>query len=222
MARINHAQQTTPISNNPTSKYLEWKSNDKSFKYYDKSIGENVEVKLPLKFLFLQHYHTVKGFSDASNSGIFSNEVFYIGTEEMSVKSFKGGLIAEGLYKDIKPKIVNAGGKYHRSVYVMLEDGSVANFSFKGAVVKEWSDFMNDNQNLTDNQWIEIKEAKDEKKGSVKYSVPVFSIGEVISKDVSKQADTMADELKVYLEEKASARKIEVVEAETIEDDLGF
>lgn len=222
MARINHAQPTTPISNNPTSKYLEWKSNDKSFKFYDKSAGENVEVKLPLKFAFLQHYHTVKGFSDASNSGIYANEVFWIGSEEMTVRSFKGGVIAEGLYKDIKPKIVNAGGKYHRSVYVMLEDGSVANFSFKGAVVKEWSDFYGEKENLLDNQWVEINEARDEKKGSVKYTVPVFTVGKPIGNEVAKMAQERADELKLFIEEKASARKIEVVEAETLEDDLGF
>ena len=221
MARINHAQQTT-TSNNPTTKYLEWKSNDKAFSFYNKEAGAKEEVKLPMKFLFLQHYHTVKGFNDTSNSGIYSNEVYYIGTEEMAVRSFKGGLIAEGLYKDIKPKILNAGGKYHRSVYVMMEDGSIANFAFKGAVVKEWSDFINDNQNLLDNQWVEIKDAKDEKKGSVKYSVPVFNVGEAISKDVAKKADTKADELKAFLEERAAANKVEVVAAETVEDDLGF
>jgi hypothetical protein len=219
MARINHAQQTTT---NPTSKYLEWKSNDKSFSFYNKESGVKEEVKLPLKFLFLQHYHTVKGFHDTSNSGIYSNEVYYIGTEEMAVRSFKGGVIAEGLYKDIKPKIVNAGGKYHRSVYVMMEDGSIANFAFKGAVVKEWSDFIKDNQNLLDNQWVEINDSKDKKKGSVKYSVPVFTVGEAISKDTAKLADTKADELKAFLEEKSSTNKIEVVAAETVEDDLGF
>jgi len=125
MARISHQQESNK-SSNPTTKYLEWKSNDKSFSFYDKSKGENVKVELPFKFIFLQHYHTVKGWSDASGSGIYSNEVYFIGSEPMSVKSFKGGVIAEGLYKDIKPSITNAGGKYHRSVYVMLEDGSLS------------------------------------------------------------------------------------------------
>ena len=73
-------------------------------------------------------------------------------------------MLAEGLYKDIKSNIVNAGGKYHRSVYVMLEDGTIANLSFKGAVVREWSDFMEANRSLTDAQWIEVKEAREEKK----------------------------------------------------------
>lgn len=221
MARINHAQETQ-ATNNPTSKYLEWKSNDKSFSYYDKALGEKVELKLPVKFAFLQHYHTVKGFNDTSNSGIYSNEVFWIGSEEMTVRSFKGGVIAEGLYKDIKPKIVNAGGKYHRSVYVMMEDGTIANFAFKGAVVKEWSDFYGEKENLLDNQWVEITESRDEKKGSVKYTVPVFTVGKPIGNEVSKMAQQRADELGDYLKEKSSTNKIEVVVAEDLSDELGF
>jgi len=199
MARISHNTEKS-VSSNPTSKYLEWKSNDKAFSYYDKEAGQNVKVELPLKFVFLQHYHTVKGWNDASASGIYSNEVFYIGSEPMTVRSFKGGVLAEGLYKDIKSNIVNAGGKYHRSVYVMLEDGTIANLSFKGAVVREWSDFMEANRSLTDAQWIEVKEAREEKKGSVKYSVPLFKMGPALSKQDSSNADSVASSLKSYLD----------------------
>lgn len=199
MARISHNTEKS-VSSNPTSKYLEWKSNDKAFSYYDKEAGQNVKVELPLKFVFLQHYHTVKGWNDASSSGIYSNEVFYIGSEPMTVRSFKGGVLAEGLYKDIKSNIVNAGGKYHRSVYVMMEDGTIANLSFKGAVVREWSDFMEANRSLTDAQWIEVKEAREEKKGSVKYSVPSFKMGPALSKQDSSNADSVASSLKSYLD----------------------
>lgn len=199
MARISHNTEKS-VSSNPTSKYLEWKSNDKAFSYYDKEAGQNVKIELPLKFVFLQHYHTVKGWNDASASGIYSNEVFYIGSEPMTVRSFKGGVLAEGLYKDIKSNIVNAGGKYHRSVYVMLEDGTIANLSFKGAGVREWSDFMEANRSLTDAQWIEVKEAREEKKGSVKYSVPLFKMGPALSKQDSSNADSVASSLKSYLD----------------------
>ena len=118
----------------------------------------------------------------------------------MTVRSFKGGVLAEGLYKDIKSNIVNAGGKYHRSVYVMMEDGTIANLSFKGAVVREWSDFMEANRSLTDAQWIEVKEAREEKKGSVKYSVPSFKMGPALSKQDSSNADSVASSLKSYLD----------------------
>jgi len=217
MARISHQQESNK-SSNPTTKYLEWKSNDKSFSFYDKSKGENVKVELPFKFIFLQHYHTVKGWSDASGSGIYSNEVYFIGSEPMSVKSFKGGVIAEGLYKDIKPSITNAGGKYHRSVYVMLEDGSLANISFKGAVVREWSIFMENNANSCDVKWVEVNTATEQKKGSVKYTTPDFTLGASISKADSVKADKVAGEFQEYIS--SYLKKDEVVEADPVELDF--
>ena len=217
MARISHNTEKS-TSSNPTYKYLDWKSNDKSFSYYDKEAGENVKVDLPLKFVFLQHYHTVKGWNDASQSGVYSNEVYYIGSEPMTVRAFKGGTIAEGIYKDIKQDITNAGGKYHRSVYVMMEDGSIANLSFKGAVVREWSDFMEANKNLVDSQWIEVKSAKDQKKGSIKYSTPEFTLGANLNAKDSAQADSVASELKTYLD--AYFNKEEAQEQEEVELDF--
>lgn len=218
MARISHNTETSK-SSNPTSKYLDWKSNDKAFEYYDKNAGEKVKVGLPLKFVFLQHYHTVKGWNDASESGIYSNEVFYIGSEPMTVRAFKGGVIAEGLYKDIKPDITNAGGKYHRSVYVMLEDGTIANISMKGAVVREWSEFMEQNKNLVDGQWIEVNSAKDQKKGSIKYSTPEFTMGSNLTAKQSSQADSVASDLKSYLDSYFNKEEA-VQEAQDVELDF--
>lgn len=218
MARISHTSEKSNSSNNPTTKYLEWKSNNKAFSYYDKSAGENVQVYLPLKFVFLQHYHTVKGWSNASESGIYSNEVYYIGSETMNVRSFKGGKIAEGIYKDIKQDILNAGGKYHRSIYVMLEDGTIANISLKGASVREWSDFMENNKNLVDNQWVEVNSAEDEQKGSIKYSVPEFTAGKTLTAKDVKMADDVAGELKTYLDQ--YFKKDEDVAEEEVELDF--
>ena len=215
MARISHTSQESQKSSNPTTKYLEWKSNDKVFGYYDKATGQNVKLELPFKFLFLEHYHTVKGWNDASESGIWANEVFYIGKEPMTVRAFKGGEIASGLYKDIKAKVQLAGGRYHRSIYVMLEDGSLANISLKGAGVKEWSDFIETNKNLTDNQWIEVNDAKEAKKGSIKYSTPNFTIGKNLTAQQSASADNSARELQTYMNEyfNKDVKQVEVVDA---------
>lgn len=218
MARISHTQEKSK-SSNPTAKFMEWKSLDKNFSYYDKSAEENVKVGLPLKFVFLQHYHTVKGWNDASQSGIYSNEVYYIGSEPMTVRAFKGGVIAEGLYKDIKPAIDNAGGKYHRSVYVMLEDGSIANLSFKGAVVREWSEFMKHSGNLVDAQWIESNDAVDHKKGSINYSTPNFKMGSNLSKKDEALADKAAQTLKVHLDQYFKKEQ-QAVEPEEVELDF--
>ena len=50
---------------NPTSKFLEWKSNNKSFSFWNKELKKNEEVKLPLTFMVLEEYHKISGFSDA-------------------------------------------------------------------------------------------------------------------------------------------------------------
>tara|TARA_R110002124_G_scaffold71463_2_gene191516 strand:+ start:1758 stop:2420 length:663 start_codon:yes stop_codon:yes gene_type:complete len=220
MARISHTSEKSG-SSNPTSKFLEYKSNDKAFSYYDREAKETVKVELPLKFVFLQNYHSVRGWNDASASGIYSNEVFYIGSEPMTVKAFKGGTIATGLYKDIKAEITNAGGKYHRSIYVMLEDGTLANISLKGSSVRQWSDFMEANKQLVDGQFVEVNSANEEKKGSVKYSTPNFTIGAKLSKGDSANADKVAGQLKTYLDEYFSKSiEKEVVEVEEV--DLDF
>lgn len=172
-------------SSNPAVKFLEWSSEEKCFKYYDREAKENKLVQLPFKFVILEHYHTVKGWNDASESGIYSNEVYGIGVEPMKVKSFKGGNIAEGLYKEIKEKVNTAGGNYHRSIYAVTSDLEIVNIAIKGSAVSSYSEFIKKFGDYNfDKNWIEVKEALDMKKGKVNYSVPVFSKSTAI-KDAS-------------------------------------
>ena len=44
MARISHTSQESK-SSNPTTKYLEWKSNDRCFEYYDKDGSGSISVE---------------------------------------------------------------------------------------------------------------------------------------------------------------------------------
>lgn len=211
---------------NPAKKFLEWKSESKSFSYYDRDKKENIEVPIPLKFLFIEHYHCVKGWHDASQSKIYSNEVYAIGSSKITVKSYKGGLIAEGLYKDIKAKATQQGGRYNRSLYVMLEDGELINISMKGAVVKAYSDFYSDNHHLLDNQWIEIKDFEEHKKGRVEYSIPVFTIGETITRATDKKAMEVARTMQNYIDSYTS-KLIDVEDPELVsvdgeDNDLDF
>lgn len=211
----------TEGTSNPATKFLQWKSNDKCFAYYDKNKGENVLINLPFKFQFLEHFHTVKGWNDASESGIYSNEVKFISKEELKVKSFKGGDIAEGLYSEIRGKIRDAGGKYFRSVYVINEEGEIINLQFKGAVVSAYSDFMNEHENKVEGNWIVINEAEDKKKGATKYSVPIFEIGKAFTKSEMQLADDKYKDIVNYFDK--YTKDVEVEEPETVEeDDLAF
>lgn len=207
----------TPTSN-PSTKFLEWKSNDKGFEYYNKELSEKVKVALPFKFLVLDELHSIKGWNDATSSGIFSNEVKFISKEIMTVKPFKGNEIAKGLYKDIKEKVQSAGGHYVKSIYIMLEDGSLANLQLKGSAVQKWGEFTQKTRSRLPDEWVQVLKATEGKKGSVKFFTPDFTFERSISDSEAELADEAFNILETYL--KAYLVKSEPVVEEIIEDDF--
>ena len=196
---------------NPTSKFLEWKSNNKSFSFFDKDNKQNVEVKLPLTFMVLEEYHKIAGFSDSDQTGIYSNEVLQIGTEEMEVRTFKGRIIAKGLYKDIKGAVNAAGGSYHKSIYAVTKEGELINISLKGAAVSKWSKLVEKGawKRLAD-EFISVESAEDHKKGMVKYSTPNFAFNTSLSDAEYKMVEEKATLLQEYMNK--YFKKVEEIE----------
>jgi hypothetical protein len=195
----NRKQAFQQPQSNPATKFLNWKSNDKCFSYYDKEKKENVLVPLPFKFLVLDELHTISGWNDATSSGIFSNEVKFISKEVMTVKPFKGNEIAKGLYKDIKEKVNAAGGHYVKSIYVMLADFTLANIQLKGAAVQAWGEFtLKSRARLTD-EWITVSDTIEGKKGAVKFYTPAFKYDKSITAAEGSKADVVFNELEAYL-----------------------
>jgi hypothetical protein len=208
----------TPQSN-PATKFIDWKSNDKCFSYYDKETSSNIQIPLPFKFLVLDEMHCIKGWNDATQSAIFSNEVKFIGTETMTVKPFKGNEIAKGLYKDIKEKVKASGGHYVKSIYIMLEDGTLANLQLKGSSVQAWGEFTQKTRSRLADEWIEVKTAKDGKKGAVKFSIPEFTFLRSINDEEANQADEVFNTLEAYLKTYLAKAEVPIVETETDEVD---
>lgn len=228
MSTSNRRSAFATPQTNPATKFIEWKSNDKCFNYYDKEAQKNVEIPLPFKFLVLDELHTIKGWNDASSSNIYSNEVKFISKEVMTVKPFKGNEIAKGYYKDIKDKVVAAGGHYTKSIYVMLEDGSLANISLKGSGVQKWGDFTQKTRNRLADEWVIVAKADDGKKGAVKFSTPSFSFANSISDQEANMADEAFNILESYLKTYLAKAEPAIVEEEeedfepTMEDGLDF
>ena len=220
----NRAKAFSQPLSNPAKRFLEWKSNDKCFSYYDKEKSENVKVELPFKFLVLDQLHTVSGWNDATSSGIYSNEVKFISKQVMTVKPFKGNEIAKGLYADIKEKVKNAGGHYVKSIYIMLEDGTLANIQLKGSAVQQWGEFTNKSLSRLPEEWVVVDKAVEGKKGAVKFTTPGFKFDGSLNDAQAAQADAVFDELETYL--KAYLIKEEApVEVEDLNqevDDLDF
>jgi hypothetical protein len=211
MSNSNRRSAFAAPASNPATKFIEWKSNDKCFNYYDKEAQKNVEIPLPFKFLVLDELHCIKGWNDASSSNIYSNEVKFISKEVMTVKPFKGNEIAKGYYKDIKEKVVAAGGHYTKSIYVMLEDGSLANISLKGSGVQKWGDFTQKTRNRLADEWVIVASAEDGKKGAVKFSTPSFSFANSISDEEANMADEAFNILESYLKTYLAKADIDVV-----------
>lgn len=180
---------------NPATRFLEWDSNQGGFKYYSKEKGENIPVKIPFRFVVLKQMHTIKGWHGKSESGIYSNEVENM-SDMLHVKSFKGGPIVSGQYKDIKERL--NGGVYFKSIYIMFQDGSIGNISLKGAAVATWGDFTKKQMSRLPDEWVMVTGAKQEKNGSVKYTIPVFEFYESLDAKFGAMADKAYDTLQDY------------------------
>lgn len=184
---------------NPAKYFLEYKSNEKAFVFYNKETSQNVLLKPPYKFLFLKQLHTVKGFSEKHNSGIYANEVEDITKEPLTVKTFKGGFSVTGLYNEIKPQFQAIKGEYNRSIYCLTEKGVLINLSLKGTAVFAFGDFIQKQMSRLPNEWIVFKGTTDGKKGAVSYTVPEFEFGNKVTPEQAAAADAAYDSLIEYI-----------------------
>lgn len=202
----------------PAEMYLEWASDEKSFRYYDKAQGKNVLFD-PGKFLFLMERHTVKGWSDNDQSGIYANEVADMRSEHLIVKTFSGRVIASGIYSENKELINNNGGSYTKSIYAMLQDGRIVNFQLKGIALKSWMDFTQKSKARLADEWVAVGSVGEGKKGKVTFSFPEFIYATSLTSSEGEQADRVYDTLKKKMS--PSARVAEAPVADKDFEDIG-
>jgi hypothetical protein len=203
MSRVNRMQST---NSNPAEKFFQWKSDHQKFAYYDKAKEENIFVELPLKFLGIVAYKTVKGFNPKrgkKGAGIFANEVKTIGqksNETLKVQFFDEdkSVIAEGKWNDIKETVDNAGGKFTESVYAMLEDGTLVNFQINGAALSTWYEFQKNQSDKFFDNWIVVKGFKEATQGKVNYTYPVFEWGSTLNRSEQKLAEACDKKISDY------------------------
>ena len=200
MSRQDEHKSTNP---NPAKKFLGWKSDNKDFAFWDKETEKEVHIPIPFAFLVLKDLSTVGGWHDASESGIFGNEVKFLGTEPITARAYKANSpIATGLYKEIKTTVTDAGGHYVKSLYVMLKDGSIVNIKLKGSAVKEWSDFTSKGKERMSDEWVSAYSFEARKKGKINYSVPLFKYDGSLSPKDNASADLAYNEVQNYFNDK--------------------
>lgn len=211
---------------NPADKFFEWKG-EGGFKYFDKSKGEkgeNVNITLPFHFLVLDCLSTIKGFSDADQSGYWSNEVRDLKTENFTVRN-KKGICAKGLYEAvINDRRIN-GAKYCQSVYIGYLDGTelrLGNLQLTGAALGAWIDFRK--KNKVYEGAIKVAKWLDCKKGKTDYTTPVFEMI-AVKPETDEKAKELDKELQKYLTLYFAKNKeqVEVVhEADVVDEQPPF
>ena len=188
---------------NPCTRWFEWAGgSDGGFvRWYDKDAKTLVKVDGAFTFLLLDQLSTVKGWHDASESGIYANEVRDTRQEVLVVRAFKGGELASGIYTSIRDRIKAEGGHYCASLYLAYKDGDglrLGNLMLKGAASGAWMEFKKGAGRKINEQAVTIAGYSQEKKGSTIYRVPKFALKEV-SEATNHQAIALDVELQAFL-----------------------
>jgi hypothetical protein len=189
---------------NPSTRWFEWNGEKGEVRYYDRDSKANIDVPLPFTFLLLDEVATVRGWNDQSSSGIYSNEIRDTTTDVLVVKAFKGGVLAEGKYRDIKKDITAAGGKYVASCYLAYKNPqdetgyALGNIQFKGASLGAWLEFRKQAGGNRYTKAIRIEGFSEGKKGRVVFRVPVFVLADV-GAEANFRAKALDEELQAFL-----------------------
>lgn len=188
---------------NPSKKWMEWGTKEKGLRYYDSEAGENVKIKAPLKFIYLDERSTIIGFDGESNSRIYSNDVKNVTTTPFRVSS-KRGLLVSGFLKDIKEKLNSLDASNAARIYCIIND-ELVNFTLKRSFRGKWIDFVKAHPKAKPdwaNRYIEIVGTEERKAGGVKFNVPIFAFGDELTDGDKEIADQAYDELFEYFESK--------------------
>lgn len=210
MSRSNPTTQ----NQNPATRFFEWDGSSGEVRYYDKNApsdkqgakpdekGANVSCGSKFSFIVLDELATVKGWHDASDSGIFANEVRDTKAERFLVKSFKGGILAEGFYSSIRDRIIAQGAHFTANVYIAYKDENkklqLGAIQFKGAALNSWVEFRKKARAEIYSQAIQINGYAEGKKGKITFRTPLFFINK-LSPETNAEALAIDVELQKYL-----------------------
>lgn len=185
---------------NPSKYYFEWVGSKGHLRYWDKSVGDkgaNIDVPLPFNFLVLDRLACISGFSEADNSGYYSNEIRDTRTDMLTVKT-KKGVVDHGLYKSLK--CLAKGAQYCQSIYIAFKDGGeyvIANLRLSGSAIGPWIDILKGRDIYK--YGVSITEALPKVKGATHYFEPVFKLSENITPETEAKAVELDKVLQEYL-----------------------
>lgn len=199
--RTSPANSGTP---NPAKIFIQWKSKNKAFSYYNKEKEEDVLLPMPFSFIPLAKASTVKGYNHKKNKTYIANEVDDLATSIIVVNSYNTQTKERkeehrGLYKDIKEDF-DQNVKFTDSIYAAIKNKkgelSLVNIQLNGAGLHHWFDFIKKN-----NIWATAVKSDgftNEIKGKVEYCAPTYKAEPISEADDIKAAE-LQEEINAYL-----------------------
>jgi hypothetical protein len=192
---------SNPTTKNPATKFIEWSGSKGQFKYYDKTEETNVFFETSIYIIPLDDLSCIKGYDDQNNCGYYSNEVKFLDKQKLYVKSFKGGVVADGIYKDLK---LPSGCRFTKSIYAAMITGNkenveleLVNFQLNGSAIGSWIDAK---VKVDSGEVIILKPSTVElKKGTTIYFAPQIIRSEK-REDILQRCIDMDKELQKYLD----------------------
>ena len=202
---------------NPAELRITWKSADKSFVSYN-TTTKIKETLANVKFAVLYQTVSIAGFSESQNLGIFSNEIKDIKGEVLTVRT-KNGVLLEGCFDSIKEKLASVGASFANNLYVQLGTGELAVIQLSSSALKSWFDYKTANSKKLVSNWVVVSGVEDHKKGAVKYSTPVLTIGDILTSQENQSAEINYAKVVEY---RNSFKPLELEIPSTIQDEPDF
>lgn len=125
----------------PLKYYVRYAAEKGQFEYWD---GEKAVYFDVLEMVLLDDRKCITGYNEKRKTRITSNRVQSTAKEMLRVRCGEE-ILAEGLYNDIKDKIVVSGGKFTNEIFAMVKiDGEFvpASIQFAGVANGCWIDFL--------------------------------------------------------------------------------
>lgn len=200
--RVNPGTESAP---NPSKHFIQWKSKNAQFSYYDKETKEDVMLKSPFSFIPLSICSTLKGYNHKKEKTYISNEVKNLKTDVLTVTSYdkdkKRKVEYQGLYEDIKENL-DQNIKFTVSLYAGIKGDDkklkLVNLQLNGAGLHHWFDFTKNND-IWKNA-VKVAKTTDERNGTVDYKAPVYEAMK-ISEEMDVEAAVLQEEITAYLTE---------------------
>lgn len=197
---------------NPSAHYIQWSGEKGVFSYFDKTLGENVELD-SLEFVVLDSRSSIGGWHEDTKSRIYSN---YTNRkdEEFVVKESRGNkVLAKGVYADIRRDDFDFVTNVF-SLAKLNDEWKLVQIQFKTSALSKWSDYVESvgGRFKVYDVLTKTVDAEEHKQGRVNWKTPVFE-PDIIEDDVNDLA-IQCDKtlLQPYLSQFVTERKEESAE----------